>query len=78
MKIWRHQSQTEQRKINLHQPRWLRVKLQNTHTHTHTHTHTIFKNLSAAEGRSERGKEKPEGKEEKQWERKTDYAKDDN
>ena len=42
------------------------MKLQNTHTHTHTHTHTIFKNLSAAEGRSERGKEKPEGKEEKQ------------
>ena len=26
------------------------------HTHTHTHTHTIFKNLSAAEGNSERGK----------------------
>lgn len=34
--------------------------------HTHTHTHTIFKNLSTAEGRSERGKEKPEGREEKQ------------
>lgn len=32
----------------------------------HTHTHTIFKNLSTAEGRSERGKEKPEGREEKQ------------